>query len=133
MRGPRLALGCLVAALGALGCGSSPSSGDGGGAASCADLEAQYQSAFPAASACTVGAAGQCAAMASSELSPCFVDCTTFVQNATALNALKSRWTAAGCANKVTVCPAIACLKPTAGNCAAGDGGAGMCVSAAPF
>jgi predicted small lipoprotein YifL len=134
---------CVLAALAVAavaGCGSSSTTGNGdgggagtGGGASCADLEAQYTSAFAAASACTVGVAGQCAQLASSTLSPCFVDCMTYVQNPTALDALKSRWTAAGCGQKVTVCPAIACLKPTAGSCAAGDGGAGMCVSAAPF
>jgi hypothetical protein len=56
----------------------------------------------------------------------------TYVQNATTLNDLKSRWTAAGCGQKMTICPAIACLRPTAGNCVAGDGGAGVCVSTAP-
>jgi hypothetical protein len=142
MKGLVLRITCGLAALalvGGAGCGSSaPSSGDGGGAgasggASCADLEAEYASGFAAASACTAGAAGQCAALASTALSPCFVDCVTYVQNATALNGLKARWTAAGCGQKTTVCPAIACLKPAAGTCAAGDGGAGTCVSAAPF
>ena len=131
--------GVLVALVtGIGGCGSSSSTGDGGGAGqgggtSCADLEAQYMTAFAAATTCTVGAAGQCAQLASSSLSPCFIDCMTYVQSATALNSLKARWTAAGCGQKVTVCPAIACVMPTAGSCATGDGGAGMCVSAAPF
>jgi hypothetical protein len=115
------------------GAGGTTGGGGTGGAASCDDLMSQYATALVAANACTVGASGQCAVMASSSLSPCFVNCTTYVQNATTLNDLKTRWMAAGCANKVQVCPAIACLLPTAGTCVAGDGGAGTCVSAAPF
>jgi hypothetical protein len=108
-------------------------SGGAGGAASCDDLAAQYATALMAAQACTVGAAGQCAMQASQSLSPCFVGCMTYVQNATTLTDLKGRWMAAGCNAKPQVCPAIACLQPTAANCSGSDGGPGMCVSAAPF
>ena len=80
-----------------------------------------------------MGAANQCAVQASTALSPCFIDCFTYVQDATTLNSLKMRWMAAGCASKVTICPAIACLVPTSGTCAKGSGNTAMCVSAAPF
>jgi hypothetical protein len=106
---------------------------DGGAGASCDELASQYVTALVVASACTVGAANQCALLVSSSLSPCFVNCMTFVHDATPLGDLEARWKAAGCDSKPTVCPAIACLMPTAGTCAAGDGGAGQCVSAAAF
>jgi hypothetical protein len=118
---------------GTSGSGGQGGGGGTGGAASCDDLANQYTAALPAANACTVGAAGQCAKSVSGSLSPCFIDCMTYVQTDTALNDLKARWMAAGCNATPQVCPAIACLMPTAGTCAKGDGGAGMCVSAAPF
>jgi hypothetical protein len=123
-------------AAGQGGGGSTGSAGHGaggaGGAASCDDLAAQYMTALTAAQACTVGAAGQCTMQASTSLSPCFLNCMTYVQDATTLTDLKGRWMAAGCDAKPQVCPAIACLQPTAAACSAAAG-AGMCVSAAPF
>jgi hypothetical protein len=116
-------------ATGAAGHGA----GGTGGAPSCDDLASQYQAALVPASACTVGAANQCGVKVSSSLNPCFIDCMTYVQDGAHLDDLKSQWMTAGCGAKPQVCPAIACLQPTAASCAHGDGGAGMCVSAAPF
>jgi hypothetical protein len=114
------------------GAGSTGSAGHDGGAdagATCSDLETQYSTAMTEAQRCKVGAAGQCAQAASSSLSPCFFNCMTYVNDASTLNALKAQWLAAGCANqRVGFCPAIACLKPTPGNCVAASGG-GMCSS----
>jgi hypothetical protein len=121
---------------GTAGHGGGGSPGHDGGAdagASCAELENAYASALTAARACMPGMAGQCAKLASTSLSPCFVGCMTYVQDATAVDDLKTQWTAKGCGNGTFVCPAIACLQPTAGSCAAGDGGGGLCVSASPF
>ena len=78
-----------------------------------------------------MGASGQCAAEVSSSLSACFSNCMTYVNDATTLNELKSRWQQAGCANQGPIaCPAIACLLPSMGNCVASDGGDGVCSSA---
>jgi hypothetical protein len=117
------------------GTGGAGAGHDGGadGGTSCDDLATQYATALVAASACTVGGASQCAVMVSSSLSPCFVGCMTFVQDATPLGDLKARWMTAGCDSQVTVCPAIACLNPSTATCAPSDGGAGRCVSAAAF
>ncbi|HVU49528.1 MAG TPA: hypothetical protein VHL80_02515, partial [Polyangia bacterium] len=118
---------------GTTGSGGQGGGGGAGGAASCDDLASRYAAALMAASACTAGAANQCAMLVSSSLSPCFLDCMTYVQSDAGLADLKARWTAAGCGARPQVCPAIGCLVPTAGTCARGDGGAGMCVSAALF
>jgi len=84
---------------------------------SCTDLQSQYAAALPAARSCTVGASDQCGQLVSSELSPCFSNCMTYVQDATMLNALKDAWIAAGCNNQGPIaCPAIACLAPTKGS-----------------
>ena len=135
-----MSTGAAGQSTGAAGHGSAGTTGNAGhggggagGAASCDDLASQYQAALVTASACTVGAAGQCAVKVSSSLSPCFVNCMTYVQDGAGLDDLKGRWMTAGCATKPQVCPAIACVQPTAGSCAHGDGGSGMCVSAAPF
>ena len=81
-----------------------------------------------------MGAPNQCTVKVSSSLSPCFVNCMTYVQDGAGLDDLKSRWMAAGCATKPQVCPALACVQPTAGSCAHGNGDTGpMCVSAAPL
>jgi hypothetical protein len=107
--------------------GAVGGAGQGGGA-SCSDLESQYGAAVTAARGCTVSASGQCAQSASGELSACFSNCLIFVNDATALNALKAQWLQAGCANQgVIACPAIACVQPAQGRCVAGDGGGGVC------
>jgi hypothetical protein len=106
--------------------------GDGGGqpvdsGVTCADLESRYAEALPAARSCDVNATGQCQQLVSSSLSPCFVNCTTYVNNALTLNAIKASWLQAGCNQTVVLCPLIACIKPSAGVCAATDGGSGTC------
>jgi len=112
--------------------GSGGGSDDGGGqpvdgGVTCADLETRYAKALPAARSCDVNATGQCQQLVSSSLSPCFVNCTTYVNNALTLNAIKASWLQAGCNQTVVICPLIACIKPSAGVCAATDGGGGTC------
>jgi hypothetical protein len=111
--------------------GTAGHTGGGGagsdGGVSCSDLEAQYSAALGTARSCTVSASGQCTQMVSGDLSPCFSNCQIFVNDATALNALKAQWLQAGCGAGVFACPAIACLQPSKGECVAGDGGGGIC------
>jgi hypothetical protein len=122
---------------GAAGHGTAGTTGaaghDGGAAdsgASCTDLQSQYGEAFVAARMCNVGAANQCAQPVSSSLSPCFSNCMIYVNDASTLNAIKTAWLAAGCANQGPIaCPAIACIQPSMGNCVASDGGGGVCSS----
>jgi hypothetical protein len=126
--------GGTAGSTGAAGHGTSGTTGHDGGApdsgSSCTDLQTQYGEALAAARTCTVGAANQCAQAASSWLSPCFSNCLTYVDDASALNQIKSAWVAAGCANQGPIaCPAIACIQPLMGNCVATDGGGGVCSS----
>jgi len=112
--------------------GSDGGFGDGGGqqvdsGVTCADLETRYADALPAARSCDVNAIGQCQQLVSSSLSPCFVNCTTYVNTALTLNAIKASWLQAGCNQTVVMCPLIACIKPSAGVCASTDGGSGTC------
>ncbi len=116
-----------VSGTGGSGSGGSGTGGVDGGP-SCGDFEAAYSAALPAARRCDVGGAGQCQALVSGSLSPCAVNCyLTFVNDATALDAIKAAWTDAGCGNVKVLCPAIACIQPTSGVCAAADGGGGVC------
>jgi hypothetical protein len=134
---------CFVVALafGVLfqvnGCSSSPSATDGGhagtagangdGGMSCADLASQYRTALTAARSCVLNARGQCTQMVNADLSPCG-SCQIFVNDATALNALKAQWLQAGCdRNESIPCALIACAQPRAGECVAGDGGGALC------
>ncbi len=111
--------------------GAGGGSGAGGtGLDTCGVLEAQYLDALAAAQACDTDATGQCLQLVSSSLSsPCFVNCMTYVNDATALNAIKSLWEQAGCNNVDVLCPAIACLQPSNDMCLVGDGGGGVCSS----
>jgi hypothetical protein len=112
------------------GFGGAP--GDGGGQPSdggltCADLQALYAEALPAARSCDVNASGQCQQLVSSSLSVCPV-CTTHVNDSSALTAIKARWVQAGCDTAVAVlCPEIACVQPGSSVCVAVDGGGGTC------
>jgi hypothetical protein len=87
---------------------------------------------MPEALSCKVGAAGQCEQAVSESLSVCFFGCMTYVNDASTLNALKAEWLAAGCDSQRGIAclagAAIACLKPTPGNCVAASSG-GMCSS----
>jgi hypothetical protein len=52
----------------------------------------------------------------------------TYVNDASTLNKLKVEWQQGGCNSLVgIVCPAVACIAPTAGVCTATDGGSGVC------
>ena len=113
---------------GAAGGGNSGGSGGTGGV-SCGDLATQYTDALPAAQSCDVKASGECQQLVSSSLSPCFVTCMTYVNDSTALNAIKASWEQAGCNNVAVLCPAIACLQPTNNMCLVGDAGSGVCSS----
>ncbi len=126
-------LGAGGSAGGSHGGAGGGSGGAGGqvadGGVSCTDLENQYQAALPAARSCDVNAIGQCQQPVSSSLSPCFVNCMTYVNNALTLNAIKASWVQAGCNQIVAICPLIACIQPKAGVCVAADAGGGTCSS----
>jgi hypothetical protein len=112
--------------------GRSGGKGGGGGAggASCDALATQYADALPAAQSCDLKTSGECQQLVSSSLSPCFLNCTTYVNDPTALNAIKASWEQAGCNSLVGIaCPAIACLQPTNNVCSVGDSGGGVCSS----
>jgi hypothetical protein len=96
---------------------------------SCGDLSTQYANALPAAQSCDLSASGRCQQLVSSSLSPCFVNCRTYVNDPSTLNAIKASWKQAGCNNVAVLCPAIACLQPTNNMCLVGDGGSGACSS----
>jgi hypothetical protein len=96
---------------------------------SCGDLATQYADALPAAQQCDANLGGQCQKLASSSLSPCFVNCMTYVNDLSILSTIKASWLQAGCNNVPVICPAIACLQPTNDVCVVGDGGGGVCSS----
>jgi hypothetical protein len=79
--------------------------------------------------ACTPGATGQCQVLVSTTLSYC-TGCSTYVNDATKLNAIRTQWTNQGCAVPV-VCPAILCIAPGPTSCVATDGGSpgGTCTT----
>src|SRR5450631_3383932 len=114
---------------GGAGGGKGGNGGAGGtGGVSCSDLATQYTDALPAAQSCDLNAGGECQQLVSSSLSPCFVNCLTYVNDPSALNAIKASWVQAGCDSLVgTACPAIACLQPTNNMCLVRDGGSGTC------
>lgn len=115
---------------GGAGAGKGGNGGAGGTAGvSCSDLATQYTDALPAAQSCDLNASGECHQLVSSSLSPCFVNCMTYVNDSSALNAIKASWVQAGCNNVNVLCPAIACLQPTNNVCLVGDGGSGTCSS----
>jgi hypothetical protein len=110
--------------------GKGGNGGAGGtGGVSCGDLATQYAAALPAAQSCDLNASGECQQLVSSSLSPCFLNCMTYVNDPTALSAIKASWEQAGCDNVDVLCPAIACLQPTNNMCLVGDGGSGICSS----
>lgn len=124
-----VSLGLTIFVASLVGCGSVSGSPDGGGGApTCGDWASQYQVDLPAAQRCTVGAAGQCAALVTGGLTPC--NCASlYVNDATALNATKAGWEQAGCDNSAVACPAIACVVPSGGQCVSADGGGGVCTN----
>jgi hypothetical protein len=99
------------------------------GGVSCDALATQYADALPAAQSCVLNASGECQQLVSSSLSPRFLNCMTYVNDPTALSAIKASWEQAGCNNVDVFCPAIECLQPTNNMCVAGEGGGGVCSS----
>ena len=95
----------------------------------CKTLTVEYEAALAEARRCNPGAnALQCQATAPYSL-PC-PSCSTHVQDASKLTAIRARWNASGC--KGGICPAIACVLPGMGVCIPTDGGGGTCGSTGP-
>jgi len=115
---------------GAAGGGGATGTGGAAGSPSCGDLAAAYTAALPAAEQCDVAAKGTCQELVSSSLSPCSYNCNmTYVNDATTLKSIEAAWLQQKCNDVAVLCPLIACLQPTAGICAAADGGGGRCQS----
>lgn len=112
---------------GGAGGGAAGSGGTGG--MSCDDLASQYAEALPAAQRCNVNASGPCQQLVSRILSPCFVNCTTYVNDPSTLSLIKASWEQMACNSVAVLCPAIACIPPTNNMCVVGDGGGGVCSS----
>jgi len=96
---------------------------------SCGDLATQYANALPAAQSCDTNASGECQQSVSSSLSPCFLNCMTYVNDPTALDVIKASWEQAGCDNVDVLCPAALCVQPTNNMCLIGDAGSATCSS----
>jgi hypothetical protein len=116
------------------GTGGSPSGGHGGkgaggsgtggnGGQSCDALDSDYNSALTAAMKCTLGGANQCQQLVNRSLS--CPGCKQYVNDTTTLTALQTEWDARGCSAAPRVCPAIACLIPTASVCTSNPTGGG--------
>jgi hypothetical protein len=113
---------------------------DGGvppGGESCDQIAADYAAAVSAARACTPGAPGQCQAVVNSIPSTCAppgCDGNGYVNDATAVNAVFTRWLQQ-CAT-LEACPLIICapLTVTCVPVASGDAGAatGLCTPVSP-
>ncbi len=115
---------------GATGSGGGSGGHAGAGGASCDALATQYADALPAAQSCDLDASGECQQSVSSSLSPCFLNCMTYVNDPTALNAIKASWEQAGCDSLVGInCPGVLCIQSTNNMCLVGDGGGGVCSS----
>ena len=96
---------------------------------SCDDLQDQYAAALTAAQGCDTNGSAQCQQLVSSSLSPCS-NCTTYVNDASALGAIEQQWQQAGCGNVAVACPPVACVSPTSATCFPADGGGGVCARA---
>ncbi len=109
---------------GATGAGGSPMDG---GLSECGTLASEYAAVLIGARSCTAGAAGQCAQQVPSSLTPCNSGCTQYVTDRSVLDAIRSKWDAAGCGNVAVLCPAIACAPATGAACVASDAGGSVC------
>jgi hypothetical protein len=110
------------------GAGGGSAGNGGSGGASCTDLETAYAAALPAAESCAVGASGQCQQRVGQFLPPfaCNTGCSDlYVNDASTLTLIISRWEQAGCPRPV--CPNIACGPPASETCVSVDGGSGVC------
>jgi hypothetical protein len=112
-------------ATGGAGPGTGGTGGTGGaGGASCAQLQTEYASALARAKTCSPNLASQCGKTAPDQLA---CPCPTFVNDTAGLDAIKARWSQAGCQDS-TVCPAIACVSPRSATCRPSDAGGASCV-----
>jgi len=102
---------------GGVGTGGNGTGGGGGqgGGKSCDALESDYNTALTDAKKCTIGAANQCQQLVNSSLS--CPGCKQYVNDTTTLTALQTQWNDQGCGSALHVCPAIACVVPTASVC----------------
>jgi hypothetical protein len=99
----------------------------GGAGDSCDALQSQYAALLTAAQSCDPNGSAQCQQLVSSSLSPCS-NCTTYVNDGSALGAIEQKWQQAGCGDAAVACPAIACVAPSSATCSPADGGGGVCV-----
>jgi hypothetical protein len=98
-------------------------------AGTCESLSAAYQVALTAARVCNDGVSGQCGQLAVAGLpaSGCPNGCgTIWVNDLTALDAIRGDWARAGCQGP-GVCLPVECQPPIAGQCVLGDGGQALC------
>jgi hypothetical protein len=107
--------------------GGSLGSGGGGGSgpdpSKCDQLASDYQKEMPNAKMCTIGSSvPQCQTPIAGSLG-CLSSCKTYVQTATTLMEIASKWTNEGCGSINRVCPAIACIAPQPGTCVASTTG----------
>jgi hypothetical protein len=122
---------CLPTDGGQGTCSYSPSGAGGSpadaGSNACDELQSEYAAMLTAAQSCDPNGSAQCQQLVSASLSACS-NCTTYVNDASALGAIEQKWQQAGCDNVTALCPAIACLAPTSATCSPADGGSGVCV-----
>ena len=109
---------------GTTGSGGSPVDG---GLSACGTLAAEYAAVLVGARSCTAGAASQCGQQVPSSLSPCSTGCTEFVTDSSVLDAIQQKWTAAGCADALVLCPLIACAPAVSAACVPSDAGGSVC------
>jgi hypothetical protein len=116
--------------------GQVGSGGQGGGTGrSCSQLENDYSDALVTSKSCTLGATDQCKQLVDSSIS--CPGCKVYVNDTTDLDAIKARWTDAGCAQMRSPCPAIACVATLPAVCSAtsngpGPGSGATCAMAQP-
>jgi hypothetical protein len=109
-------LGTGGSGIGGHGTGGSGTGGGGqGGGKSCDALETDYGTALTAAMKCTLGASGQCQQLVNRTLS--CPGCKQYVNDTTMLTAIQTAWDDQSCDSVPHVCPAIACVVPTASVC----------------
>jgi len=120
--------GTMAAGMGGMGMGGKGGRGGKGGSAgkpNCDELAMQYDTALAAARACNAKSGKeQCTDTASSSLT-CGCDVPVNPDNADAIAELtRLRKAGASCS---MVCPAIACIAPGPGECAADSASPGLC------
>ena len=92
----------------------------------CSSLSAAFAQALADAKRCDLEAnVAPCGKEVSTSLDPC-VDCTTFVTDSTALDAIQRKWFDLGCAGPMD-CPIWYCAPAVGGMCVPTDGGAPAC------